>query len=195
MSQNKIDFSPFAPKKNFSIPNLISLIRLLMIPFILWAYANGRATLAVSLIILSGISDGVDGFIARRFNQITELGKLLDPFADKLTQIAVAIILCYSFTSVIPLVVILVVKELLMLLLGLRMMKNGAKVISAKWWGKVSTTAFYLGVAIVMLFSEKLGEIGIAIISILISLLMLFSLIQYWREFQRLSRQALAAQK
>ncbi|MBQ6808100.1 MAG: CDP-alcohol phosphatidyltransferase family protein [Firmicutes bacterium] len=195
MSQNKIDFSPFAPKKNFSIPNLISLFRLLMIPFILWAYANGRATLAVSLIILSGISDGVDGFIARRFNQITELGKLLDPFADKLTQIAVAIILCYSFTSVIPLVVILVVKELLMLLLGLRMMKNGAKVISAKWWGKVSTTAFYLGVAIVMLFSEKLGEIGIAIISILISLLMLFSLIQYWREFQRLSRQALAAQK
>jgi len=195
MSQNKIDFSPFAPKKNFSIPNLISLIRLLMIPFILWAYANGRATLAVSLIILSGISDGVDGFIARRFNQITELGKLLDPFADKLTQIAVAIILCYSFTSVIPLVVILVVKEFLMLLLGLRMMKNVAKVISAKWWGKVSTTGFYLGVAIVMLFSEKLGEIGIAIISILISLLMLFSLIQYWREFQRLSRQALAAQK
>ena len=140
----------------------------------------------MALIVVSGVSDVADGYIARRFHQITELGKVLDPIADKLTQIAVAFILCYTFTAIIPLVVVLVVKELLMLLLGLRMMRRGAKPISAKWWGKVSTSSFYLGVVIVMLFSDQLGGVGVTVISILISVLMLFSLFQYWREFQRL---------
>ena len=191
MTRNKIDLKPFAPKKNLSIPNLISLIRLAMIPLILWSYTEDRAGWAVALIVVSGVSDVADGYIARRFHQITELGKVLDPIADKLTQIAVAFILCYTFTAIIPLVVVLVVKELLMLLLGLRMMRRGAKPISAKWWGKVSTSSFYLGVVIVMLFSDQLGGVGVTVISILIFVLMLFSLFQYWREFQRLYEEAL----
>lgn len=192
---SKIDLQPFAPKNNLSIPNLISLFRIVLIPFILWAYSQNRAILAVGLVAASGATDMVDGYIARRFNQITVLGKVLDPIADKLTQIALAFILCCSFTAIIPLVVILVVKELLMLFLGLRMMKNGASVISAKWWGKVSTIAFYIGVVVIMLFADRLKNLGITLICVVISVLMIFSFCQYWREFQRLSRQALAAQQ
>lgn len=193
MSQNKLDLTPFRPKNNLSIPNLISLIRIAMIPWILWAYNSSRVMLSVTLVLVSWVSDVVDGFIARHFNQITELGKVLDPVADKLTQIAMAVILCGSFRQVLPLMVILVVKELLTLLLGLRMMKNGGAAICAKWWGKVSTGAFYLGMLLIMLFSQQLGYPGVTGICIVISLLMLFSLIQYWREFQRLNKQALAA--
>ena len=103
---SKIDLQPFAPKNNLSIPNLISLFRIVLIPFILWAYSQNRAILAVGLVAASGATDMVDGYIARRFNQITVLGKVLDPIADKLTQIALAFILCCSFTAIIPLVVI-----------------------------------------------------------------------------------------
>ena len=178
MSQNKLDLTLFRPKNNLSIPNLISLIRIAMIPWILWAYNSGRVMLSVTLVLVSWVSDVVDGFIARHFNQITELGKVLDPVADKLTQIAMAVILCGSFRQVLPLMVILVVKELLTLLLGLRMMKNGGAAICAKWWGKVSTGAFYLGMLLIMLFSQQLGYPGVTGICIVISLLMLFSLIQ-----------------
>ena len=78
-----------------SIPNILSLVRILLIPFFLWAFLWKRSYLLSSgLLIFSGLTDLCDGYIARRFNMVTELGKVLDPVADKLTQLA--ILFCLS---------------------------------------------------------------------------------------------------
>ena len=78
-----------------TIPNLLSIIRLLMIPLIIWLYCEAQQYgLAVIVILLSGLTDIVDGFIARKYHMVSDFGKILDPAADKLTQ--AALILCLS---------------------------------------------------------------------------------------------------
>ncbi|MDO4732996.1 MAG: CDP-alcohol phosphatidyltransferase family protein [Bacillota bacterium] len=195
MKKSKLDLKRYALKDNFSIPNLISLFRLLLVPFIMWSYFVGKPYLAVVLIVISGISDGVDGYIARRFNQKTELGKVMDPLADKVTQLAVAAILCFVHPSIIPMLACLLAKELVTVFMGLRMMREGLPIIPAKWYGKASTIAFYVGVVAIMLFSPFLGNIGVAILSGIVSLLLLIATVGYWREFDRLTKEARAAAK
>ncbi len=85
-------------KQLFTIPNLLSLLRLCMIPLIIWLYcAKKNYALTAAVLVLSGITDTVDGFIARRFNMVTDLGKALDPVADKLTQAAMMFCLLTRF--------------------------------------------------------------------------------------------------
>ncbi|MEG2212653.1 MAG: CDP-alcohol phosphatidyltransferase family protein [Clostridiales bacterium] len=151
LSENKIDFHQFRPAANVSIPNVISAIRILMIPVIIWLYLRGQYNLAALMVIISFVSDIVDGYIARHFHQITPLGKVLDPIADKLTQVIITIAMCFTYVQTIPLVIILCAKELLMLILGLAMLKQGGEPISAHWWGKLSTGVFYVGMIMIML--------------------------------------------
>ena len=80
-----------------TIPNLISLIRILFIPVFALLFYNGQAVAAAVILALSALSDMVDGKIARKFNQVSNLGKILDPIADKLTVFAIAIILYMKF--------------------------------------------------------------------------------------------------
>ena len=90
----------------FKIPNLITLFRILIIiPYIIF-FLHDNYILAVFMLLLSGLSDLLDGIVARKFNQITELGKVLDPVADKLTLLAVVISLGFKFPEIIPLAVI-----------------------------------------------------------------------------------------
>ncbi len=82
-----------------TVPNLLSLIRIFLIPAFAVLYYKGHIGWAVLMLALSGISDFLDGKIARRFNQVSELGKILDPVADKLTQITIAVMLYIAFRS------------------------------------------------------------------------------------------------
>ena len=182
--KSNIDLSQFALRKNLSVPNLISLIRLLLIPLMLWLYLEGKIWTAVILVVISGATDAVDGYIARHFNQITPLGKVLDPLADKLTQIALGVCLLSRFPAVIPLVVVLFIKELLMLSWGVKLLKAGQPPFSALWWGKLSTCAFYAGVIIIMAFYPKIGMLRVAIISVIITILMINSMFRYWLVFR-----------
>ena len=83
--------------QNLTIPNALSVLRILIIPFFAWYFLHDQLGIAVVLLVLSGLSDCVDGLIARKLNQVTELGKMLDPFADKLTQGVVALCLAVKF--------------------------------------------------------------------------------------------------
>lgn len=84
-------------KKIFTIPNILSLFRICLVPLIIYTYLFTELNiLAGCLIILSGITDIVDGYIARHFNQISDLGKVLDPFADKLTLISILFCVTYK---------------------------------------------------------------------------------------------------
>jgi len=83
-----------------TIPNLISIIRLAMVPYIVWTLLDGRAMLAFVLFVVVGISDGVDGWIARKFDQRTELGAYLDPLADK--ALLMTMFLALGYLGIIP---------------------------------------------------------------------------------------------
>jgi cardiolipin synthase (CMP-forming) len=97
-----------------SIPNLITLGRILLVPIVVWSIAAGRLQLAFLLFMLAAVSDGVDGFLAKRFGMKTELGAYLDPLADKILIVSIYVTL--GITQVIPLwIVILVVSRDLMI--------------------------------------------------------------------------------
>ena len=84
--------------KIFTLPNVLSFFRILLIPVIIWLYlVKDNSIWAGYVLILSGLTDVLDDFIARRFNVASDLGKVLDPVADKLTQAAMLICLSIRF--------------------------------------------------------------------------------------------------
>lgn len=142
-----------ARNQNLTVPNLLSVIRILIVPFFAYYFMQDNIIVAVTLLVLSGLSDAVDGYIARRFDQITELGKILDPFADKITQGAVALCLAVKHPAICPLLLLFIVKELVMLVLSVALIKKRRKPCAAKWYGKVSTVLFYVSVTIIVTMS------------------------------------------
>ena len=99
-------------KRIVTIPNILSVLRIAIIPLIVWSYVGIKLpALTAVLVILSGITDVVDGFIARRFNMISDVGKALDPIADKLTQIALLFCLVTKFPFILLPLVLIIIKE------------------------------------------------------------------------------------
>ena len=98
-----------------NIPNLISLGRLLSVPVLVWAISDGRMMLAFWLFVIAGISDAVDGFIAKRFNYESELGSYLDPLADKALLVSVYVALGIAEQLPLWLVILVVWRDLLIL--------------------------------------------------------------------------------
>ena len=140
-----------------TIPNLLSCFRIILIPVFIVLYINVPddqiALWPILVLILSGITDMMDGFIARRFNMISDLGKMLDPVADKLTQAAVIGCLMFRFPELVVLFVVYVIKELVMMIGGLVMLKGKRKQVPyAKWYGKVSTFEMYFAMALLLIF-------------------------------------------
>ena len=108
----KIDWrAKFAKDQIFTIPNILSFFRIALIPIIVWLYLTNHPVWALIVIILSGITDVIDGFIARKFNMITDFGKFVDPVADKLTQGIVMICLALRFPWMWLPIGIMLVKE------------------------------------------------------------------------------------
>lgn len=126
--------------KVFTIPNIISFIRLALIPVFVWLYIFKKEyTGAIVILAISYISDLADGFIARRFNMTSNVGKIVDPIADKLTQIAMLICLVFRFPLMLIPLVFIVIKELFSGILGLVNVKKTKNVPSAVWHGKINT--------------------------------------------------------
>lgn len=178
----------FTSTSFFTIPNILSIIRLLMIPFIVWYYCVDKdLTLAFILFTISAFTDVADGFIARRFNMITEAGKILDPIADKLTQAAVIFCLCITINTVEMWILlgVLVVKEIAMFVMGLISLKAVDEINGAKWFGKLSTVVIFLVVGVNSLFG-KLHPL-VHSISILFAIsFMTLSLIKYALFYRKL---------
>lgn len=131
-------------KQILTIPNLLSFLRLCMIPLIIWLYcAKKNYALTAAVLVLSGITDTVDGFIARRFNMVTDLGKALDPVADKLTQAAMMFCLLTRFQMMLVPLLLLIFKELCSGIMSLVVIKKTGKVCGAEWHGKLCTWLLY----------------------------------------------------
>ena len=179
---------------NLTIPNLMSVARIAMGPFFAYFYLKDELVTAVTFLVLSGLSDLFDGLIARKFNQVTELGKMLDPFADKLTQGVVAICLAIKIAEVRPLLLLFVVKELLMLCGAIILLKRKKKPSAAQWYGKVATTLFYISVTVIV-FMRAVFEVedkmfGIISNSLLIltAFFMIYAAVKYFQIFLEIIR-------
>lgn len=166
----------------FSIPNLLTYFRFLLIPLFIWAYLNAENARgyhwAALVLVVSALTDLFDGKIARHFHMITELGILLDPIADKLTEGAVLLCLMLRWPWMAALVVVYVLKEGFMAVAGAVMLRRGKKLGGAMWFGKVCTAVFYV---ITLLLTFWMG-IPVWLGNTLIFVcggMMLFTLIRY----------------
>ncbi|MDO4733230.1 MAG: CDP-alcohol phosphatidyltransferase family protein [Bacillota bacterium] len=146
-------------------PNLLSLFRLLLIPLFSWLYCSeGRYAEALFVIIVSALSDVADGFIARKYNMVSDLGKILDPVADKLTQAALLFCLSCHYRWVLPLLIVFSLRELCMLLMAYITILKYASVNSAKWYGKLNTAVMYGVSMLLILFPGMPGTLANALL-------------------------------
>lgn len=127
------------------VPNILTIARFILIPFILYFIFTNQYVAAFVMLTVSGLTDVLDGIIARKFNCITNFGKLIDPLADKTTQIS--ILAALTFKGIIPLWMLLVVfvKEFAMIA-GASFLYGKELVVSSKWFGKLATVLFYLAI-------------------------------------------------
>lgn len=174
-----------------NVPNTLTALRIVLIPcfcifFLLGADYYPYAGL---MLVLSGLSDMFDGFFARKLNQETELGKILDPIADKLTLAAVVICMWYVYHTRFPWITlalgIMLAKEITMAVGGLIIVSKGKKLVKAKWWGKVATVAFYACMILIVALnifveSEKLTVI-VPALAFFAATLMVVALVMYFR--------------
>ena len=163
-------------KDLFSIPNLLSYIRILLVPLIMFFYIEKANYLVAGIIIaLSGITDVLDGIIARKFNMVTDFGKFVDPFADKLTQFALIVCLILRYPIIITLLVLMLLKEVLLYYCGFKFLGKEDKICSAKWYGKVCTVFVYF--SLLFLLFSPLFSLPDFVAYILLGLCCLFVLI------------------
>ena len=173
-------------KEYFSIPNLMGYFRILLIPVYLFLYIRAETTeeyyVAAVVLLISFLTDLFDGKIARRFNMVTEFGKILDPVADKLTQGAMAVSFSYKYPAMGILLLVFLGKECLMGMLGLYMMKKDYRMDGAQKHGKVCTAVLDL-VMILILILPGMSVMAVNLFAGIAIAVMLVSLALYLRMY------------
>ena len=174
-------------KWKWTIPNVLSLLRIALLPVFAVLYLNSAATPALLLwagvvVVFSGITDLLDGWIARRFHQISDAGKLLDPLADKLTQMTVLICLATRYHELVWLASVCLLKEAAQVIGGVLLLRRGDEVRGSQWFGKVCTFVFYAAMAAIVLFDNMHSYIRIGLV-VLVSVLMLITFCGYLQTY------------
>lgn len=178
--------------KLFNIPNCLCYFRILLIPVFLFVYFNAKwpnhYMISAFILVLSGLSDFLDGFIARKYNMITDFGKLIDPIADKLTQFTIAITMVFTYPLAWVLLIIIVLKDGMLGIVGLYLYDYGLKIKGASWWGKIATAYFY--VVVIVLIGYHIPDTVMSSIMILTSsALMLLSFVLYGKELHQMVKE------
>lgn len=142
-----------------TIPNMITILRILLVPLFVWRYMSAQQPIhyytAAAILIFSSITDILDGVIARRTNTATDWGMAMDPFADKLTQLALVGCLWVRHPSLWPFYAIIVIKELILIFGSLVLLSKISRINGALWYGKINTVVFTL----LMLYIVAAGEV------------------------------------
>ena len=173
----------FTKKDVLTIPNLLSLFRILLIPQIVWLYAVAlRGYAALAVVALSALTDVADGFIARHFHMVSELGKVLDPIADKLTQASLLICLAFRYPVLYWVFALFALKEILQGLLGLAVVKATGHMQFARWYGKLSTVVFY-STMFLLLLPVELPDILVQVLILLCTAALMLAMICYTRDY------------
>lgn len=185
-------FSKFITKPSdiWSIPNLLVYFRFLLVIVFVVIYFTPikfgddeiQRYIASSIVLLAGFTDFLDGQIARRCNMVTELGKALDPTADKLMQLAIAICLSityHGYPTFFIMLAIFIAKEFTLLVFNIILFSKGKKLKGAMWFGKVSTFVFYVAMGVLLLLPD-INDIAIYTTTIVTTVFLSISYICYF---------------
>lgn len=173
--------TPERENRIITIPNILSVCRIIMIPVFIWAYCCRKEyPLAFLILCLSGITDLVDGFIARTFHMVSNLGKALDPLADKLTQGAVLLCLGSRYPQMLFLAGLLVAKEIITGLMSLSAIHKTKEVKGADWHGKVTTCLLYFTMLLHILWGG-IPQTASVLLTVLCVIMMAVSFVMYFR--------------
>lgn len=178
-------------KEVLSIPNIMGYFRIILIPIFLYTYYNATSAkdyyIVAWIVCISGITDFLDGYVARNFNMITELGKFIDPFADKLTQAALVFCLASRHKLMWYLVGLFILKEGFMAVMGIIMLRRGKKLDGAKWFGKVCTAVLYV-VMFILILLPSINDFIANNLIVLCGIFMLMSFILYIQVFYKMHK-------
>ena len=170
-------------KEALTIPNIMGYFRIALVPLYLILFfraLDGHAYWPIYVVIVvSGLTDFFDGKIARKFGMVTDIGKMLDPIADKITIGAIIISLAYKYHIVVPMIILYIIKEGYMAFMGMLQLKRGLKIEGAMWYGKVCTFMTYVVLLSLLVFHDMPQSVvtGLVIFDIV---LMLFTLFMYF---------------
>ena len=144
----------------WNFPNMLTVFRLILVPIFIMVYLDGHAYAALFVFTIASITDMFDGYLARKNNQVTSFGKLMDPLADKL--LVISALVCHGVRNVFPwsAIIMVVVKEVSMITGGLLMLGKKNVVVHANYWGKTATCAF-IGALILGFFHTELQAAGL----------------------------------
>ena len=172
-------------KDYFNIPNCLSYIRLILLPVFMYLYwhAQSREDYIIAFVVLAValLTDMFDGFIARRYNMITEWGKMLDPVADKLLQGILAISIIKNYKPMLVFVITFACKEIYMAIMNLKLKKYEPNIVQAKFFGKFVTVIIDFFVSILLLLTNLPANIVWMII-----LILMLSIIYVWIRYARI---------
>lgn len=169
----------------FKLPNILCYLRILMVPWFLQVYFTAEVQkdyyMATFIVLLSGITDFLDGQIARRCNMITDLGKLIDPIADKLMQLAMLVALALKIQYMYVLIIYLVIKEIVTSVTAFVIMKMYERRLNgAKWYGKVCTAVLYVIMLVLVAFPQLQSSVQNTLLIVCVACLTL-AFVMYMR--------------
>lgn len=165
------------------IPNILTIFRFILIPFIVINLVYDSYIAAFIIFTVSGLTDILDGFIARKYNFITNFGKLIDPLADKCTQIITLGTL--AIKDIIPMwiIIIVILKEFIMVA-GASFLYGKELVVSSRWYGKLATVLFYIAIVCSLFIKQFDFSFDFSIYIYYLALIStIFSLIMYIKAF------------
>ena len=175
-----------------TVPNLLTLIRLILIVPIVYFILKGSFLTALVFVVLSGLTDVADGFIARHCNQVSDFGKIIDPIADKLTQCALILCLIKRFRSLIFMIVSFVIREGVVGFFSIYTFRKTKKVTSARWYGKINTVIIYGVMGMLLLFPampKGIANTAIWFSSVLMQISLIGYSLYYIRTLQKHAQQ------
>lgn len=175
-----------------NIPNILSFIRICLVFVFVAFFFNEKIFAALIVFLVAGATDIVDGYLARKYNWITGLGKILDPVADKLMQCTVLVCLCIGGYIPAWFAAVYFLKELCTLLMGFIVIKRRSVTMVSRWYGKFTVCLFYATIAASILFSGFFASHGVLRVIIYIPSLFfaIFSFVAYCKHYAWLKHEA-----
>ena len=174
-----------------NIPNILSVIRICLVFVFVAVFFNDQIYAALFIFLLAGATDVIDGYLARRNNWVSNLGKILDPFADKLMQCTVLI--CLAIKNYIPLwfVIPFIAKEVALLLLGAIVIKRRSVVVVSRWYGKLMVCLFYGTIVLSVVLKDILAQNPLWAIALFVPAIAfaIFSFASYVKQYSYLKNE------
>lgn len=164
-----------------NIPNILSVIRLIMIPIFVIVFLSDiehKSIISFVVFTLAWCTDVLDGYLARKNQWITEVGKILDPLADKLMQVAALVCLVILERLAIYVIVVVVIKEMMMAIGAFIIVHKKKSVAPSTWVGKLATFLLFVAVSVLILI-ESPSPLLVDIINISVVVSVLFALLMY----------------